>query len=70
MFEGWVKIMRLQMSNQQTMETITILVINVIIKIKSFSGHTLYMDHSGWVNLNKTFGRFSHIYVCFGFDTP
>ncbi len=44
MFEGLVIIMRSQMSNQQTMEIITILVTNVILKIKSLSINTLYMD--------------------------
>ncbi len=40
MFEGWVKLMRPQMSNQQTMAIIMIVITNVILKIKS----TLSMD--------------------------
>ncbi len=44
MFEGWVKLMRPQMSNQQTMAIIMIVITNVILKIKSLSRHTLYKD--------------------------
>ncbi len=77
MFEGWVKIMRPQMSIQQTMEIITILTPIVILKIKIFvktyiihgliSTQTHNIYSSRLINFTESVGRFSHIYVCFGF---